>query len=293
MLIFGCGGLAAEANHIAAEFVCKYKRVRDPLPAVSLSSDMSIITAIANDFGFEHVFSRQIEALGNGGDIAIGLSTSGNSLSILYGLERAKSMGLYSIDMPRSGSSVSEIQEFQLSCLHRVCEIVETHFYLKQFSFFKHGEGRLSKLKTYIICPSCKERRLVTKQAVLRDDYTGKCLHCFSSRYGENNPLWKGGRLRQPTGYIWLRLSPMDRFFEMAMSQHYVPEHRLVMANKLGRIITKFEHVHHINGIKDDNRPENLELVNATQHNLITKMQSEIDRLGIELKNMKERYESF
>ena len=98
-LFFGNGGSAADAQHIAAEFVGKYYLDRRPLPALALTVNTSILTAIGNDYGFEQVFSRQIKALGNPGDIAIGISTSGNSANVIEGLCAAKRANMITIGM--------------------------------------------------------------------------------------------------------------------------------------------------------------------------------------------------
>ena len=97
VLLFGNGGSAADAQHIAAEFVGRFAFDRPALAALALSVNTSCITAIGNDFGFDRVFSRQIEALGRAGDVAIAISTSGNSLNVLRGLSVAKAMGLHTI----------------------------------------------------------------------------------------------------------------------------------------------------------------------------------------------------
>src|SRR3989338_3926572 len=86
VILAGNGGRSSQASHIAAEFTGKYKLERKSLPGISLSADMSAITSIANDYGYEHVFSRQLEGLGNKGDVFIGLSTSGNSENIINAL---------------------------------------------------------------------------------------------------------------------------------------------------------------------------------------------------------------
>src|SRR5512135_2773240 len=83
VLLFGNGGSAADAQHIAAEWVGRFQRERRPLPAIALTTDTSILTAIGNDYGFDQVFVRQLRALGREGDIAIAISTSGNSLNVL------------------------------------------------------------------------------------------------------------------------------------------------------------------------------------------------------------------
>lgn len=94
ILFFGNGGSAADAQHLAAELTVKYERVRPALAAVALTTDTSTLTAIANDFGFEDVFRRQIEALGKPGDLAIGISTSGCSPNVVAGLKAATAQGL-------------------------------------------------------------------------------------------------------------------------------------------------------------------------------------------------------
>ena len=90
ILWFGNGGSAADAQHLATELVVRYKRDRAPIPALALTTDSSAVTAIGNDFGFEHLFARQIDALGVAGDVAIGISTSGRSRNVLLGLEAAR-----------------------------------------------------------------------------------------------------------------------------------------------------------------------------------------------------------
>lgn len=97
VMFFGNGGSAADAQHLAAEFVIRYKANRPALAAIALTTDTSILTAGSNDFGFETVFARQIEALGRKGDVAIGISTSGNSPNVLNGLQVAKECGLVTV----------------------------------------------------------------------------------------------------------------------------------------------------------------------------------------------------
>lgn len=97
VLLFGNGGSAADAQHIAAEFVGRFAFDRPALPALALSVNTSCVTAIGNDYGFERVFARQIEALGNPGDVAVGISTSGNSANVLMAMSAAKKMGLKTI----------------------------------------------------------------------------------------------------------------------------------------------------------------------------------------------------
>lgn len=97
LLLFGNGGSAADAQHIAAEFVGRFAFDRPALPALALSVNTSCVTAIGNDYGFDLVFSRQIEALGRAGDVAIGISTSGNSTNVLRGLSAARKLGLRTV----------------------------------------------------------------------------------------------------------------------------------------------------------------------------------------------------
>jgi D-sedoheptulose 7-phosphate isomerase len=97
VLLFGNGGSAADAQHIAAEFVGRFAFDRPALPALALSVNTSCVTAIGNDYGFDLVFSRQIEALARRGDLAIGISTSGNSSNVLHGLLAARKIGLSTV----------------------------------------------------------------------------------------------------------------------------------------------------------------------------------------------------
>lgn len=110
IIIFGNGGSAADAQHIAAEMSVKLKQDRVPIPAISLSLDASAITACGNDFGFEYIFSRQIEALGSKGDMAVGISTSGNSPNVLKALTSAREMGLKTVGL--SGSHGGKMSEY-------------------------------------------------------------------------------------------------------------------------------------------------------------------------------------
>lgn len=99
IMLFGNGGSAADAQHIAAEFVNKFLAVRPPLPAIALTTDTSVLTAISNDFGFDEVFEKQVKAIGRAGDAVIGISTSGKSPNVIRGLEAAKDMGLVAIGL--------------------------------------------------------------------------------------------------------------------------------------------------------------------------------------------------
>jgi D-sedoheptulose 7-phosphate isomerase len=141
VLVFGNGGSAAEAQHFAAELVGRFERDRRALAAIALTTDTSILTAVANDSAFERVFARQVEALGQPGDVAVGLSTSGRSRNVLAGLETAREAGLTTVGFTgRDGgpigqvvdirvhvpdASTARVQEVQLILLHIVCDLVE------------------------------------------------------------------------------------------------------------------------------------------------------------------------
>ena len=143
VLLFGNGGSSTDAAHIAAEFVGRYKRERAPLPAIALATDIAAITCIANDYGYEELFARQVRAHGRPGDIAIGISTSGNSPNVLKGIEAARDGGLTTIawtganggklaglvDYPFIVPSTvtSRIQESHITLGHVLCELVEDH----------------------------------------------------------------------------------------------------------------------------------------------------------------------
>jgi D-sedoheptulose 7-phosphate isomerase len=141
ILIFGNGGSAAEAQHFAAELVNKFIQVRPPLRAIALSTDTSILTSVGNDTSFNFIFSRQIEALGDPGDVAIGLSTSGRSANIVEALKIAREKGLITLAMTGEGGgllgpladyliavpsrSTPRIQEVHLFLLHVLAASLE------------------------------------------------------------------------------------------------------------------------------------------------------------------------
>jgi D-sedoheptulose 7-phosphate isomerase len=128
VLIAGNGGSAGEAQHLAGEFVGKFKYLRRALPAIALTTDTSIITAIANDYGFENIFTRQLEALAKPGDILITLSTSGKSKNILKAIEWSKEHRVKVIDLDRIGNDTPERQENHLWMIHKIAGIVEEAF---------------------------------------------------------------------------------------------------------------------------------------------------------------------
>ncbi len=141
VLLFGNGGSATDAAHIAAEFVGRYKRERAPLPAIALATDIAAITCIANDYGFDELFARQVRAHGQKGDIAIGISTSGNSPNVLKGVAAARECGMITVawtggtggklaalvDHPFIVPSTvtARIQESHITLGHVLCELVE------------------------------------------------------------------------------------------------------------------------------------------------------------------------
>jgi phosphoheptose isomerase len=129
VLIFGNGGSAADAQHFAAELSGRFRRERAALPALSLTTDTSALTAIANDYGYEHVFARQVEAHGRRGDVAIGISTSGRSPSVVRALEQARERGLLTVAMTgRGGGALAELADFLLDVPHQdTARIQEVH----------------------------------------------------------------------------------------------------------------------------------------------------------------------
>ena len=147
VFFFGNGGSAADAQHIAAEFVNRYIMDRPPLPAIALTTDTSILTSIANDMAFTEIFSRQIKALGKEGDVAVGISTSGNSPNVIKAFEVAKEMGMKSvaltgnegggltkiadISLTVSSTSTPRVQETHILVGHLLCEMVEHQLFFK------------------------------------------------------------------------------------------------------------------------------------------------------------------
>ena len=144
LFLFGNGGSAADSQHIAAELVGKLLVKRRALPAIALTTDTSNLTALGNDFGYETVFQRQVEALGQVGDVAIGLSTSGTSPNVLEAIRTARKMGLKTVGLTgRTGGtlaglvdhaiivpsdSTQRIQESHITIGHILCELIEAHF---------------------------------------------------------------------------------------------------------------------------------------------------------------------
>lgn len=153
LLIMGNGGSAADAQHFAGEIVSRFRIERPGLPAIALSTDTSIITAIGNDYGYERIFSRQVEALAVPGDAVIGISTSGNSPNVLKALEVARQAGCTTIGLlGKDGGSIKavcdipliipsndtpRVQEGHITVIHILCDLIEQGL----FGIFA-GEGR-------------------------------------------------------------------------------------------------------------------------------------------------------
>ena len=148
VLIFGNGGSAADAQHLAAEFVNRFQIERPPLAAVALTTDASILTSIGNDYHFNDVFSKQVEALGRPGDIAWGISTSGNSANVIQAIKAARKLGMETIGMTgRAGElaacvdlvfavasdTTARIQESHITVGHILCDLVDRILYPAEF----------------------------------------------------------------------------------------------------------------------------------------------------------------
>src|SRR5512136_1198763 len=147
IFFFGNGGSAADAQHLAAEFVNRYVMDRPPLPAIALTTDTSILTSVSNDLAFNEIFAKQLRALGKEGDVAIGISTSGNSPNVIKAFEVAKEMGMKTValagndggiiakmaDLPLvvPSTSTPRIQEAHILIGHILCEMVEHSLFFK------------------------------------------------------------------------------------------------------------------------------------------------------------------
>ncbi|MDD5711680.1 MAG: D-sedoheptulose 7-phosphate isomerase [Smithellaceae bacterium] len=147
ILLFGNGGSAADAQHLAAEFVNRFLIERPPLPALALTTDSSVITSIGNDYDFSDIFAKQIRALGQAGDVAWGISTSGNSANVLKGLETAKKIGLITVGLTGkdggeiakiadyslhvSSGNTARIQEVHITAGHVICEMIDLKLFQK------------------------------------------------------------------------------------------------------------------------------------------------------------------
>jgi D-sedoheptulose 7-phosphate isomerase len=147
LFFFGNGGSAADAQHLAAEFVNRYIMDRPPLPAIALTTDTSILTSVSNDMAFNQIFAKQLRALGKEGDVAIGISTSGNSSNVIKAFEVAKEMGMKTVALTGNdggmlakiadisltvpSTSTPRIQETHILIGHILCEMAEHYLFLK------------------------------------------------------------------------------------------------------------------------------------------------------------------
>jgi D-sedoheptulose 7-phosphate isomerase len=145
LVLFGNGGSAADAQHVAAELVNRFQMDRSPLPAIALTTDTSILTSVGNDLAFDELFSRQVRALVQRGDVAVGISTSGNSSNVINGIIAAKEKGAVTVGFTgRSGGrlkdlvdtcchvsseSTARIQEAQITIWHALCEVIEREMF--------------------------------------------------------------------------------------------------------------------------------------------------------------------
>ena len=145
LILFGNGGSAADAQHIAAELVNRFELERMALPAIALTTDSSVLTSIANDYGYSKVFARQVEALAEEGDVVIGISTSGSSLSVIKGIEVAREKGAKTIGLTgKNGAELARvadlvlkvpsndtprIQEAHITILHIICYLIEKELF--------------------------------------------------------------------------------------------------------------------------------------------------------------------
>jgi D-sedoheptulose 7-phosphate isomerase len=145
LVLFGNGGSAADAQHVAAELVNRFQMDRNPLPAIALTTDTSILTSVGNDLAFDELFSRQVRALVQRGDVAVGISTSGNSSNVMNGIIAAKEKGAVTVGFTgRSGGrlkdlvdtcchvsseSTARIQEAQITIWHALCEVIEREMF--------------------------------------------------------------------------------------------------------------------------------------------------------------------
>lgn len=141
VMIAGNGGSAADAQHFAGEFVGRFLKERRGLPAIALTTDSSVLTCVGNDYGYDATFSRQVEALGQAGDVFIGISTSGNSENVIQAVNKAKEMGITTVALlGKDGGKLKEmcdyamvvpfnatprVQEFHTMTVHMMCEMVE------------------------------------------------------------------------------------------------------------------------------------------------------------------------
>jgi len=144
VILFGNGGSAADSQHIAAEFIGRFQKERKSIPAIALTTDTSVLTALGNDYGFSVIFARQLQGLGTSKDIAVALSTSGNSSNVIEGLKIAKKIGMKTISLTGGNGgkiakltdislivpskNTARVQESHIVMAHAICDLVECAF---------------------------------------------------------------------------------------------------------------------------------------------------------------------
>lgn len=157
LMLAGNGGSAADAQHIAGEFLARLNFDRSPLPAIALTTDTSVLTAVGNDYGYEHVFERQVRGLGKPGDVLIAISTSGRSPNILAALQSAREIGITAVGFTGAGErpmtaycdlclaapceETPLIQQIHMVCAHAICEIVERNLFGRAAEDAASGHG--------------------------------------------------------------------------------------------------------------------------------------------------------
>ena len=135
ILICGNGGSAADSQHFAAELIGRFEKERDSLPAIALTTDTSILTAVGNDYGFDAVFERQVKGLGRKGDVLIGISTSGNSPNVIRAINQAKAQGVQTIGLlGKDGGKIGQIVDISVIVPHGVtARIQEVHLFILHY----------------------------------------------------------------------------------------------------------------------------------------------------------------
>ncbi|MDL2272633.1 D-sedoheptulose 7-phosphate isomerase [Desulfovibrio sp. OttesenSCG-928-I05] len=157
VLLCGNGGSAADAQHLAGEFINRFKIDRPPLAAIALSTDSSVMTAIGNDFSFDDIFSKQVQALGRPGDVLIGISTSGGSANVLRAMEAARAAGVMTIGLTgRDGGAIARlsdislnvsaqitavVQEVHIAIGHLLCELADYYLFENALALAPYLEG--------------------------------------------------------------------------------------------------------------------------------------------------------
>lgn len=187
-----------------------------------------------------------------------GMFSKGKTFEEIYGVDRAK-----------------EIKERTMQAnLLKYPKKTDDEIKQRQSEYYKKCKcnGKRFRLS---VCPNCGSMRYVT-EPIGHDRLCRSCsMKKRKFKHGENNACWKGGKWKEHTGYVLVYISPESPYYAMARKNSHIQEHRLIVAQHLGRCLALNEHVHHINGIKDDNRIENLKLMSQREHNEITRLCSE------------------